>query len=264
MNQPWQCVFRFCRLDRFGGALLFYSRLPWPKNWPVKFTGIAAFAPLVGGILTSLLLIVVIGLIQLKVQQALIVGVWILGSVWLTGGLHLDGVADSADGLAVMDEDRRLAVMQDSQTGAFGAIAVSSVLILKTLALLSLPVTWQSQAWGMLMAMVWGRWGQLLAIACYPYLRQQGKGAMHRQTLRRWPDLMGGTGTAILLTTISGKWLGVPPLLLGGGTLMAILITAAIGKWFAQQFGGMTGDVYGAIVEWSEVGILASVASLLG
>lgn len=245
----------FCGGESLGAAILFYTRLPWPKNWPVNFDRIARWITLVGIILGTILLLTAeilqwLGMGNL-LQAGLLVTIW-LG---LTGGLHLDGVADSADGLAVTDPAKRLEVMQDSQTGAYGVMAIAVVLLLKTLALASFN-SQSLRAWALIMALGWGRWGQLLAIAVYPYVKETGKGAMHRRNLKLGPDLLLGTGIILIASAIIGYLLGISPWLMVGGMAGSAVVTWAVGWWFAQQFGGHTGDIYGAVVEWSEVLIL--------
>lgn len=103
--------------DSVGAAILFYTRLPWPPSWPVNFDRIARWITLMGLLLSLILLALDRGLHWLGMdnllQSAVVVSLWLA----LTGGLHLDGVADTADGLAVTNPSKRLAVMQDSYTG---------------------------------------------------------------------------------------------------------------------------------------------------
>ena len=251
----WRRLYFFLRGDSLGAAILFYTRLPWPQTWPVNFERIARWITLMGLVLSMILLLMAAGLQWIGMGNLLQAG--LLVTIWLglTGGLHLDGVADSADGLAVTNPAKRLEVMQDSQTGAYGVMAIAVVLLLKTLALASFSSPWL-KAWALVMALGWGRWGQLLAIAVYPYLKEMGKGAMHRRNLKLGPDLLLGTGIVLISSGIIGYLLGVDPWLVFGGMIGSALITWAVGWWFAQQFGGHTGDTYGAVVEWSEVFIL--------
>jgi adenosylcobinamide-GDP ribazoletransferase len=173
--------------------------------------------------------------------------------VALTGGLHLDGASDTADGLAVTDRERRLTVMQDSTTGAFGAMAIAVILLLKTLALAEL----RDYRWFcLILAAGWSRWGQVAAIAFYPYLKPTGKGARQRQNFQFPQDLL--LGVSILLA-YSGFFSYQHPqqsLVILGMTFGAAAIALLSGWWFARQLGGHTGDSYGAIVEWSEAFIL--------
>ena len=128
---------RFWRRQRnaIAAAIAFYTCLPIPVTWTLEFEGIAKLAPFVGIFLGGLLGLVDWGFgalgMPVLTRSALIVGL----AIALTGGLHLDGAIDTADGLAVPDPQKRLAAMQDSLVGAFGTMAAVMVLLLKTVAL---------------------------------------------------------------------------------------------------------------------------------
>ncbi len=255
----WRRWYFFWSRDSVGAAILFYTRLPWPPSWPVNFDRIARWITLMGLLLSLILLALDRGLQWLGMdnllQSAIVVSLWLA----LTGGLHLDGVADTADGLAVTNPSKRLAVMQDSQTGAYGVMAIAVVLLLKTTALASLNSKGLA-SWALVMALGWGRWGQLLAIAFYPYLKEEGKGAMHKRNLKPGSDLLLATIIILLGGIGMGYALAIEPWLILGATGSSALIAWAVGRWFAQQFQGHTGDTYGAVVEWSEVLILLSLS----
>lgn len=256
-------VYRCCDGDRLGGAILFYSALPWPPTWPVRFDRIARWIPCVGMVLAGVLMALGSVLAVLGVKPVLLSGILTIAWIGLTGGLHLDGVADSADGLATTDRQRRLAVMQDSQTGAYGVMAIAAVLLLKTVALISFadaPVRY----WALGMALMWGRWGQLTAIAAYPYLRATGKGLIHKTSIQFPQDWLWGTALALLGSGLTGYGLGIAPWQLLAGTISAMAIAVGVGYWLARKFGGHTGDTYGATVEWSEALILAVLTGFLG
>ncbi|MBD0343979.1 MAG: adenosylcobinamide-GDP ribazoletransferase [Coleofasciculus sp. Co-bin14] len=210
---------------------------------------------LIGGMLG----ILDIGLQYLNVpiltRTALVVVSWIA----ITGGLHLDGVMDTADGLAVQDRQRRLEVMTDSATGAFGAMAAVALLLLKTAALTDIS----AYRYLALMASAgWGRWGQVVAIALYPYLKPTGKGAFHKEAIRTPQDillglllLLGLCGLPVLLD--KNLWL-ISLKMAVGGCAIALLT----GIWFHRQLGGHTGDTYGAVVEWTEALFLCLFTSI--
>jgi adenosylcobinamide-GDP ribazoletransferase len=245
--------------SRLAGAILFYTRLPLPPGWHPSFEGIAALAPLVGVAIGGLLTLGDWGLQALGVtsllRSGLVVGLWI----WITGGLHLDGAMDTADGLAVMDPQRRLEVMADSRTGAFGTMVAIAIVGLKTLALADLTT---GRDLLFLMVPLWGRWGQVIAIARYPYLKAEGKGALHKAGLRLPQDLLPGPLIALIFYAPYG-WLHpeqtqfMVALFLSGMTL-AMIIPA----WFNRQLGGHTGDTYGAVVEWIET-LLLCIATVV-
>jgi adenosylcobinamide-GDP ribazoletransferase len=227
----------------------FYTYLPAPSQMELDFSRIARWATPIGLVLGGLLagsdwILGQLGM-PLLVRSTLVVMLWMA----ISGGLHLDGAMDSADGLAVTDPQRRLEVMADSNTGAFGALAAIAILLLKVTALSGVP----DDRWILLLTLpAWGRWAHLLAVVLYPYLKAEGKGAMHSKGVEALPDLAGGLLAVVMVT--SGLCYFQPQL--WAWTLSAqgigLLLSYPIGKYFAWRFGGHTGDTYGATVEWVE------------
>jgi adenosylcobinamide-GDP ribazoletransferase len=255
-NQPpwWKNLFL-----KLAASIIFYTCIPLPYLNNLDLGGVARFAPTVGLIIGGILglfdgLLNYLGMGSLT-RSALVVSVWIS----ITGGLHLDGAMDTADGLAVGDPKRRLAVMADSATGAFGAMAAIALLLLKTTALTDIS----ENRWLILMAACgWGRWGQQLAIARYAYLKPTGKGAFHKQAIRSYKDLLP---SLLLLIGLSGLLflLNRKNLLLALGMILAgSAIATLTGAWFNHKLGGHTGDTYGAVVEWTEALFLCVMTSL--
>ncbi|PSB18983.1 adenosylcobinamide-GDP ribazoletransferase [Phormidesmis priestleyi ULC007] len=237
-------------LQQIAAGVAFYTCLPVPTACALEFSGIGRIAPIVGLLIGGLLGILDWGLgwvgMPPLTRSAIVVAAWVA----VTGGLHLDGVMDSADGLAVTDPKRRLEVMVDSATGAFGAMAGIVVLLLKTAALSELQ---SDRAFLLMAAAGWGRWGQLVAIARFPYLKPTGKGAFHKASIQ---SLWEALPTLLLLVGLEiSFWHDRPSLAAGvivGGSTIAILT----GAWFNHKLGGQTGDTYGAIVEWTEALLL--------
>ncbi|CAD5981824.1 Adenosylcobinamide-GDP ribazoletransferase [Planktothrix tepida] len=244
-----------------AAAIAFYTCFPIPLSWTLEFRGIARFAPVIGVLIGGILGLIDGGLFLLGCPVLTRSVLVILAGIGITGGLHLDGAMDTADGLAVADPNRRLEVMADSVTGAFGVMAAIAIILLKVSALQDL-----SADRGLILMAVagWGRWGQLVAIARYPYLKATGKGAFHKDTPYSSWDLVPG---ALLLIALSGiivilhphYWLVGVGLALGGSAI-AILS----GAWFNARLGGHTGDTYGAVVEWTEAFLLVWVVALQG
>ncbi|MBD2294930.1 adenosylcobinamide-GDP ribazoletransferase [Anabaena sphaerica FACHB-251] len=241
-------------------SVIFYTSIPLPYINGLEFQKVAYFAPALGLMIGGSLglfdaTINCLG-IPVLTRSALIVIVWIA----ITGGLHLDGAMDTADGLAVGDPERRLQVMADSATGAFGAMAAVAILLLKTAALVDIS---ENRYLLLMAACGWGRWGQQVAICRYPYLKPTGKGAFHKQAIRSYTDLLP---SLFLLIGLSGLvWLINPQnLFLSIGMLLwgcaIALLTAA---WFNYKLGGHTGDTYGAVVEWTEA-LFLCVMTVLG
>jgi adenosylcobinamide-GDP ribazoletransferase len=261
---PWQT---------FRAALVFYTSLPLSpggnqgKGKALDFRSIAVYAPLVGVVIGVILGICDWGLAWLWRDRSSLIsplmpllqsGLVILLGLLLTGGLHLDGAMDTADGLAVTDPARRLEVMTDSTTGAYGVMAAIAILFLKIVALTTIS---SHRIWVLIAASAWGRWGQLRAIAAYPYLKPAGKGKFHREDVKSWQvwlvfflmlavscALAIASGQILLALQISG---------------IGAIVSWSVGAWLQHKLGGHTGDTYGAIVEWSET-LFFLIFSLLG
>jgi adenosylcobinamide-GDP ribazoletransferase len=250
----WTAYSRFLR--QIGAGIAFYTCLPVPISWTLEFNGIAQIAPLIGLLIGALLALLDWGLSWVGMpsltRSAIVVGSWIA----ITGGLHLDGAMDTADGLAVTNPERRLEVMVDSATGAFGAMAACVLVVLKTVALSDLAGDLGDRAFILIGVTGWGRWGQLVAIARFPYLKPTGKGAFHKASIR---SIWAVVPTLVVLLGLSGIEIFLHPdrlslsigMAVGGGTIA--LLT---GTWFNYKLGGQTGDTYGAIVEWTEALLL--------
>ncbi|NET42914.1 MAG: adenosylcobinamide-GDP ribazoletransferase [Okeania sp. SIO2B3] len=246
-------------LTKLCAGIAFYTCLPIPHTWNLDFNGIARFAPVIGLIVGGILGLIDLGLQILGMPILTRSAVAIVSGIALTGGLHLDGVMDTADGLAVPDQKRRLEVMSDSATGAFGAMAAIALLLLKITALTDLD----SDRFLILMGVAgWGRWGQLVAIARYPYLKPTGKGAFHKEAKYSIWDFLQ---SLLLLVSLSGIQILLNPeswLVASGMAIGGIAIALLTGAWFNYRLGGHTGDTYGAVVEWTEALLLCLLVTL--
>ena len=139
---------------KFRAALGFFTRLPvGSAPLPPTFQGVIVWLPAIGlivGLLAALA--VALATLLLPAQLGGVIGclVW----VFITGGLHLDGVADCGDGLLVeAPPERRLKIMKDSRLGTFGGAALFFVLALKATALCTLAASFD------------GSWSGLLTLA---------------------------------------------------------------------------------------------------
>ena len=220
-------------------AAQFLTRLPVP--------GVADFSPL--DLARSAAWFPFVGL-ALGVIVALAGVVGVLAWVWLTGAMHLDGLADLADALGASHRDpqRFLAVLEDPHAGTFGIVSIVLALMLKAAALaaLSLDDLWSVPlilAWARLGTLVWGRWLKPL---------KPGRGARFS-----WQLSVGWVvfWTVLLLAAS----VAVAPVLCA-----APLVIAAWGGWLKVRLGGMTGDCLGAGVEVTEAALLLLVALTSG
>jgi len=228
-----------------AGAWVFYSVLPLPPGLHPRFERIARFAPwmgvLIGGLEAGLWhLLAPAGLLP---QLALVLAF----DLWISGGLHLDGAIDTADGLAA-GPDRCLEAMDDSRVGASG---VQALVQLQALRLAGLALLAAAAPWALLWAAVWGRCSPLLAMRAFPYLREQsgGSAGFHRRHGRGWwAELAPGLLVLLLLSVLAAALAAGPWAWLGWlGALPAVAVPLQLGR----RLGGHSGDSYGACVEWS-------------
>src|SRR2546423_10358470 len=161
-------------------ALHFLTRLPLPATRALRgpATALAAFplAGLVLGLLLAGLDAILSGMSLPWITRDILL---VVALVLLTGGLHLDGLMDTCDGLwGGHSAEQRLAIMRDSRVGSYGVLGGVSVLLLKLGGLEALHGTRRTSA--LIIAPVLARWALVLAAAIYPPARPDGLGAAFR------------------------------------------------------------------------------------
>ncbi|NWL75974.1 adenosylcobinamide-GDP ribazoletransferase [Pseudomonas taiwanensis] len=184
-------------------------------------------------------------------SAALLLALW----VGLSGGLHLDGLADTADAWVggYGDRERTLTIMKDPRSGPIAVVVLVVVLLLKFAALVTLLDA------GHLLPLLLAPWlarGMLpLLFLTTPYVRPGGLGQAIAEHLprRELPVWLGGQAVVMLL--------------LGWAAWIALVVTLVLFGWlrgrFMQRLGGTTGDTAGALVELVEAGVLVGVAIAL-
>ncbi len=182
-------------------------------------------------------------------------GVTVALGVVLTRGLHLEGLADTADGLGSgVTTERALEIMKDSRAGAFAVMAVALDLLLRWAALMALPGFLKFQ--GLLLMPVLSRWAMVGASYRCPYARP-GQGGLARAFVDGLGlgELIPAALTALVASAlILGAKGGI---LFAGATLFALAV-----RWaYVRRLGGITGDLIGALGEMIEVGLLLVLAA---
>ncbi len=174
----------------------------------------------------------------------------------LTGGLHLDGLADTADGLGSRrPADQALEIMRRSDAGPLGVATLVLVLLVQVCALASLPHG-PAGAAGLVLATVTGRVGVVLATGS-PSARPSGFGAL---VAGRTSAAGRAASAAVLLAAVAAAGLalgGLPAAARGAAAAAAGLAVAGLLRLVARRrLGGLTGDVFGAIIELSTATVL--------
>ncbi|MGN7358542.1 adenosylcobinamide-GDP ribazoletransferase [Paenibacillus sp. SAF-054] len=198
-----------------------------------------------------------------------IVALWVA----LTGGLHLDGWMDTADGLlSYRSREKMLEIMKDSRVGAMGVLACVLLLLLKTSLVYSL-LTGGLPPLLLLLPPIWSRWFMVHAMASWPMARgkeglagQNFNGMQKRHSLAAVPGAAMLTAAAAALFPLLG--IGDFSLLRAGLSWLLLPLAAwAAGVWAARRMtrklGGLTGDTYGALNEGIETVLLLVLVIIL-
>lgn len=241
--------------------LPFWIALQFLSSLPIRLPGMPEpkelgrsllFYPLVGLLFGLILWGMNIALAgaPLLLHAALLLTVWVL----LSGALHLDGLADSADAWlgGFGDRERTLTIMKDPRSGPIAVVTLVLVLLLKFAALLALIE--QGQGAVLLIVPLLGRAALLVLFLTTPYVRAGGLGQALADHLPRT------AGWRVLALSALGC------LLLGGMVdgLVALVIAIAVFAWLRQvmirRLGGSTGDTAGALLELLEMAVLVGLA----
>ncbi len=186
-----------------------------------------------------------------------LLGAVLLVAVWkiLTGGLHLDGLADAVDGLAGPDAERRITIMRDSHLGVFGVVALGLCLLVFVGALDSVPASRRPAV--LLLAPAVGRLAPLLIGPLFPAATPgEGSGADFLAGLSPWATPVYVASLWILSATMLGSW---------GGLVLSLALASVLlwAVFLVSRVGGLTGDALGGAVEIGEMATLTAAAALI-
>lgn len=206
------------------------------------------FFPLVGAGIGGLVGLVAEGFAGL-VTSFLAASVAVAFEALLTGAIHLDALADAADGLGARSRERALEVMRDPSIGSFGAVALLLDVLVKIGAIASLT-DGENAVWPLLAAFALGRAAPLALGLALPYARP---GSGSGRALTDGPT-WARAGGLVLAAATAAVTVGWSALVLGAAAAVAVLLVGGVAQ---LRLGGVTGDVLGAGTE------LATTAALL-
>ncbi len=233
-------------MQAFLAALGFLTRIPVPLNTPGNSRTLSRsiiFFPVVGGIigaLTAGLYLIAGAYLPRSVTAVLIVAL----PIFITGGIHFDGLLDTCDGLfSGRSRERSLEIMRDSRVGSMGVMAGILDVMLRYSILVELPgailpALLVGQA-------VTGRWVMTMALHFFPYARKDGLGQGFTAEKRI---------SNIALSSLLALFIILPTTGAAGVViaLTVVVLSLLIAVWAARKLGGLTGDVYGALNEVAE------------
>ena len=236
-------------------AFALLTRLPLPNH---RGTGAgSAWAwPLVGAVLGACGAALASGALWLGVTPGVTAVLVLALGAMLTGGLHEDGLSDTADGLfGGWTRERRLEIMKDSRVGSYGVLALVLVTLARWSALTALLV--YGGHWAALVATgAISRAPMALVMALLPNAR--GSGLSHA-TGRPAPGVaVVAMGLAAGLALAVLGWSALGPLVVAAGIMVVLSVVAL------RKIGGQTGDILGALQQLVEAGCLTALAAAAG
>ena len=250
-------------LEDLAGAWVFYTILPqWPLIKP-RFKRIARFAPFIGVLIGFLQSLIWILLIHFDWPNTSVVLISIGISILITGGLHLDGLMDTADGIGA-GPSKGLQAMKDSRVGAIGVQSLAIILILQIAVILKLD---SFAPYAFPLAGFWGRVSQIFAIGNYEYLFKKESLSIHK---KYWKGISTELKPSLILIflgiiffifstnmNIYSTFLLV--FFIASGITTSLLVPFLIYK----PLGGHSGDTYGASLVITETIILLILSIIL-
>ena len=245
-------------LRNFITALQFLTIVPVSRKHKMTEADLArsmVYFPLVGFLL-GILLVYSDKALSLAFPPALAHALLLIVFVIATRALHIDGLADTLD--AIMggyDKESRLTIMKDSAIGAAGTIGIIFILLIKYLSLNSLPE--YDKAAALLTVPLLSRWSHTLMAFRAPYGREQGTGRAFVGHMRLSGLIGASVVTFLLAAWVSGLWTVT--------LVMGVALFTLLARWYSvRMFGGVTGDVIGAVSELNEVLIFLLFVALSG
>lgn len=239
-------------VDDWLTALQFLTRLPLPRvsYQPDSLSKAVAWFPL-AGLLIGAAAAAVHALAAKGLPPLLSALATLIFLVAVTGALHEDGLADTADGLGGgWTRERALEIMRDSRIGSYGAVALILSLLARLLLLGSLPPA--SFVRYVIAAHVLCRWTTLpLRSFLKPARQQEGQGSRVEDRGSRFalPSLTGATILSAIIVGVALRSQWWPPV------IAVLLITTLCGAYFRYRLGGITGDCFGAVNNLAEIAV---------
>jgi adenosylcobinamide-GDP ribazoletransferase len=236
-------------------AIQFLTIVPFKsQNSGKHLPSATAWFPVVGLLLGLALTGINLILGSLSLDTLIVNTALVIMLIIMTGGLHLDGLADTSDAiLSGKSREAMLGIMRDPHIGTMGVLSLISAILLKITLLSSIDAPRKIPA--LILMCVFSRWAMSLLILLFPYARQEGKAMIF---------IEGKSLRNFAIATAIASIIAVTAMGLNGLTIFAIAALSAYvtGKTISARLGGITGDVLGATNELVEVITLISVCIL--
>ncbi len=227
------------------------ARLSIDKN---KLHQVVVYFPLVG-LLLGLILSGVSSLLSLiPLEKFLTNAILVILLIILTGGLHLDGLADTFDAfLSRKSKPEMLKIMRDSHIGVMGVLSLISIILIKISLFCSLDLSLKNAS--LILMCLLSRYSLVFSMFSFPYAREEGKAKTFIEGMN---FKIFGLATTIALFCVIILWQLIGLLVF----ILVMIFVFLIGKFITKKIGGITGDSLGAINELVEVFVLLNILIL--
>lgn len=231
-------------MKSFLAAVAFLTRLPVGRAAAFNTADVthsAAWFPIIG-VLLGMIYSLAAALLKNHLPFAIVAVLLVILDALITGALHFDGLADTADGFGGgRSREDALRIMRDHAIGSYGAVALAALVALKVTAYAALlkQSNWMA---ALILAPALGRWSILLLTAALPYARPSAS-VVEGMGKR---SLFLGTGLVLLslVVAMAGRaWIAAA---------VVMAVTAAFGLYCRRRIGGITGDTLGANLQLCE------------
>jgi adenosylcobinamide-GDP ribazoletransferase len=237
-------------------ALALLTRLPLPYPTDAARGADAAWAyPLAGVIIGGMAGMVAALSLTLGLTPAVAAAVTLAAQAMLTGAMHEDGLADTADGLwGGWDKARRLEIMKDSHIGSYGVLALILITLARWSALAAILATGSHFA-AIIAVAALSRAPMAVLMAWLPNARATGLSRLVGRPSGRVAAF--GVGVALVISLVLTGWPAIAMV------LFATPVTGGLGLIARAKIGGQTGDILGAAQQLAEAAALCALAASL-
>ena len=234
------------------GAVQFLTRVPIRLRSAPDLAACVPWFPVVGGLVGAVTGGLVAGLMEV-VPATVAAALGVIVGVMITGAFHEDGLADTADALGGFTPERRREILKDSRHGSYGVAAMCSTIVLRIVCIASLGPA--AAFAGLVAAHTLGRGAAVAVMGTAPPVPATGLGADYTRGLSSSRIILGVLA-ALVITTITTGWWVTP---LAGAAAIGAVAVAALAR---RAFGGVSGDILGAVEQVGECLVLVVVSGL--
>jgi adenosylcobinamide-GDP ribazoletransferase len=234
------------------GAVQFLTRVPIRLRAAPDLAACVPWFPVVGGAIGATIGLVVAGLMEM-LPPLVAAAIGVVFGIVSTGAFHEDGLADTADALGGWTPEQRREILKDSRHGSYGVAAMCSTIVIRIACVAALGPA--AAFAGLIAAHTLGRGASVAVMFAAPGAPGEGLGSHYARDLTWGRTVLGVVAALVIAAAATGWW--VAPL--AGSVAVGAAIVAVVAH---RAFGGVSGDVLGAVEQVGECAVLIVVTGL--